>query len=482
MVLENTYSLLYSRKLVAERIEILQQQNPTHNTHPETKIVHSIQRKVKEHGAMITKADKGNTTVILPTHQYETKLQDFLRNNDFSTKATDTTKTFLTQIRSTIKQSPTLIAKHHKWKYTNMKPTAPTIKGLIKLNKPDQPIRSVVNWRNATTYKLSKLFTEKVTQLAPLPHSFNIKNTHDLLKNLVDFPMLPHYNLASLDVTNLYSNIPVKETKKIFANILEHNIDTPQTQQELLKWFDTISEQNYFTHKDQIIIQHDGLAMGAPFSGLISEMFLQHIEHSHLTHLTRKHKIINYCRYVDDILIIFDPNHSDIQTILNDFNALHPKLQFTAEIEEDCTLNYLALSICRTPTGLRTAIYRKPRFTDTIIPYTSNHPIQHKYAAFRYLYNRLNSYNLQQSEHQDELNLIYNILHNNTFPIKPHKPETPNPNKQAPPHSTQKCANFTYTGKETSYITSIFKRTDLKISFSTTQTLAKILSQKDKTT
>jgi len=99
--------------------------------------------------------------------------------------------------------------------------------------------------------------------------------------------------------------------------------------------------------------------------------------------LTRKHKIINYCRYVDDILIIFDPNHSDIQTILNDFNALHPKLQFTAEIEEDYTLNYLDLSIRRTPTGLRTAIYRKSTFTDTIIPYTSNHPIQHKNAAVR---------------------------------------------------------------------------------------------------
>ena len=71
--------------------------------------------------------------------------------------------------------------------------------------------------------------------------------------------------------------------------------------------------------------QHDGLAMGAPSSGLITEIFLQHIEHSHLTNLTQKHKIINYCRYVDDILIIFDLNHSDIQEIINDFNSLHPK-------------------------------------------------------------------------------------------------------------------------------------------------------------
>ena len=77
---------------------------------------------------------------------------------------------------------------------------------------------------------------------------------------------------------------------------------------------------------------------------------------------------------MDDILVIFDPNHSDIQEIINDFNSLHPKLRFTAETEDDCTLNYLDLSICRTPTGLRTAIFRKPTFTDTI-PFTSNHPM-----------------------------------------------------------------------------------------------------------
>ena len=185
--------------------------------------------------------------------------------------------------------------------------------------------------------------------------------------------------------------------------------------------------------------------MGAPSSGLIAEMFLQLIEHSHLTNLTLKHNIINYCRYVDDNLIVFDPNHSNLQMILN---SLHPKLRFTAETEDDCTLNYLDLSIRITPTGLRTAIFRKPTFTDTIIPFNSNHPIQHKYATVRYLYNRLESYSLQQSEYQQELNVIHNILHNNTFPIKPHKPTTPNPNKHVTTHTTQRWANFTYTGKK----------------------------------
>jgi hypothetical protein len=151
-----------------------------------------------------------------------------------------------------------------------------------------------------------------------------------------------------------------------------------------------ITRQNYFTYKDRIIFQHDRLAVSAPSSGLIAELFLQHLEHSHLPRITQKHRLINYCRYVDDIFLIFDPEHTNIQKILEDFNSLHPKLHFTAEVEKDHTFNYLDTSRHRGPTNIRTSIYRKPTSTDTIIPFNSNHPAQHKYAAIMYLYNRLN--------------------------------------------------------------------------------------------
>jgi len=62
-------------------------------------------------------------------------------------------------------------------------------------------------------------------------------------------------------------------------------------------WYDVITGQNYFANKDTVI-QYDGLAMGAPSSGLIAEMFLQNIEHLHLAHLTHKqnHKLLEICR------------------------------------------------------------------------------------------------------------------------------------------------------------------------------------------
>jgi len=131
--------------------------------------------------------------------------------------------------------------------------------------------------------------------------------------------------------------------------------------------YDVIRRQNYFANND-IVIQYDSLAMGAPSPGLITEMFLQHIEHLHLARLTHRHRIINYCRYVDDILLIFYSNHTNIQVILDDFNTLHTKLHFTAEAERDHTINYLDISIHRTPTNIRTSTNRRPTFTYTTIP------------------------------------------------------------------------------------------------------------------
>jgi len=84
-----------------------------------------------------------------------------------------------------------------------MKPSAPTIKGLIKIHKPQHPITPVVNWRNAPAYKLAGLFTCEIKWLAPLPNTHNISNITDLMNKLKDTPTLPHYGLASHDIANL---------------------------------------------------------------------------------------------------------------------------------------------------------------------------------------------------------------------------------------------------------------------------------------
>jgi hypothetical protein len=247
--------------------------------------------------------------------------------------------------------------------------------------------------------------------------------------------------------------------------------------------YDTITSQNYFRHNDNIQIQREGLPMGAPSSGLISELFLQHIEHLHLTHLKTKLKITEYFRYVDDILLIYDSNHTNIQTKLNDFNTIHHNLEFTAEIETDNNINFLDINIHRNPSNWNISIYRKPTFTDTLIPHSSNHPAQHKFAAVRFLHNRPNTYDLSTEAYEVEKQTIQNILANNSFPngllnTSSIKTRIHTAQDQL---EKQKWATFTYTGKETIYITNIFKKTNIKIAFRTQNTTGNRLTPKHRT-
>jgi hypothetical protein len=162
------------RKMTAERIKTLQETYKpplTHKTHPESRTIRNLKTKLKDKGGMIAKADKGNSLVILPTTEYESKIENFVKKNNFQTSPSDPTKPFQAQVRKVINNSKTLIPSDSTWKHINLNPTAPTIKGLIKLHTPEHPIRPVVNWKGAPAYKLAQTFTQKIKQFAPLPYT-----------------------------------------------------------------------------------------------------------------------------------------------------------------------------------------------------------------------------------------------------------------------------------------------------------------------
>jgi hypothetical protein len=196
----------YYRKQVSDHITQLHRQNitkPDHNNHNEWDTIKTIKTKLKNNGATLTTADKGNTIVILPTTQYQDKIQDFITKNNFCISNMNPTKSYQKQIRKVINNSTKLINTNSKWKYINLNPSAPTIRSLVKLHKTDQPIRPVVNWRNAPAYKLAKLLTQNIQDLTLLPYSFNIKNTMHLIQQLKQTPITPSTRFASLDISNM---------------------------------------------------------------------------------------------------------------------------------------------------------------------------------------------------------------------------------------------------------------------------------------
>ena len=75
----------------------------------------------------------------------------------------------------------------------------------------------------------------------------------------------------------------------------------------------TIINQNYFQHENQWFQPEKGIAMGSPISSIIAEIYLQYIEQTYIKHWLESEEITYYRRYVDDILIIYNINHTNEQ-------------------------------------------------------------------------------------------------------------------------------------------------------------------------
>jgi hypothetical protein len=144
------------------------------------------------------------------------------------------------------------------------------------------------------------------------------------------------------------------------------------------------------------------------------------------------------------------------------------------ESEIDNQINFLDITIRKEKNNFTFNIYRKPTTTVTIIPRVSCHPPEHEQAAIRYLINRMNTYDLKDSDKVNEQNTIKQILHNNgydtstTIRLNNKEPKT----KQ----NKNKWAKFTYIGKETKFITKLFKDSPVQVSYTTNNTISKALS------
>ncbi|GFG38801.1 hypothetical protein Cfor_02813 [Coptotermes formosanus] len=225
--------------------------------------------------------------------------------------------------------------------------------------------------------------------------------------------------------------------------------------------------------------------MGAPSSAILSEFFLQYIESNQIINILTKNKILGCFRYIGDILILYDHTSTDINNLLNELNQIHQNIIYTLEPENNRQINFLDVTISTANEELKFNIYRKPTYTDTIIPYSSCHPTQQKLAALRYFSNRPDSYPLEQEEKDKEKTIIQNIAHNNGFPshiinkfINKPPPQITNTTPKTKNKNNKKLATLTYVGKETCHISKIFKNSNIRIAYKNRSNLQHLLNQK----
>ena len=94
-------------------------------------------------------------------------------------------------------------------------------------------------------------------------------------------------------------------------------------------------------------------------------------------------KLTLYWRYVDDILLVCD-NQTEANTLLAEFNSLHPNLRLTSEQESFNSISFLDILITRREDGsIQRSIYRKSTWTGQYLNFHSFCPIRYKQGLVR---------------------------------------------------------------------------------------------------
>jgi len=131
------------------------------------------------------------------------------------------------------------------------------------------PIRSIINWQGAPTYKLTKHLNKLIQLHIPLPNAFNVKSSTHLIDDLLGSPCKQGIKLVSFNIENMYPSIPTNELVQILEDMSLENQPDGKTANELIKIICTVLEQNYFTFHNQNCFQNTSLAMGAPSSAVL---------------------------------------------------------------------------------------------------------------------------------------------------------------------------------------------------------------------
>lgn len=401
---------LFKFKRHKNNFSITTQQNNFNST------LKNIKSKIKHDNLIVSKADKGNCLVILDRVEYVHKVESFLTENNFKNIETCPLNKFIKKTKTYIKVCDNLLKEFNAPKnLISSNPAMPRLYGLPKIHKDGIPIRPVVSYTNTPVSVISSFVYNLIKNLTNFKPSNSVSNTLDLTNKLKDINIQENYLMISFDVSNLFTSVPKNETIPLVGNLLRSKLVDESIVINILTLLNFSLSQDFFVFNEKFYQQPEGLAMGSCLSPFLADLFMDNLE---INHILKNTEIKHYFRYVDDCFLLIEGNSDIANILLNKINTVHPSIKFTLEIENNQSLNFLDLTIVRSNTNLHFKIYRKPTQTDHVIHNTSNHPHQHKMAAFNCYVYRLLNIPMSELDYKNEVSILKQIAYNNGYDPK----------------------------------------------------------------
>ena len=409
------------------------QQNIDHTNLTQEEL-ESLNKLVKNSDIIIQKADKGNTVVICDKNAYVERMKELINDDSKFVDLHKEPSEWLNHIvrseervRKVLYKYCETNTKHTQFvftdrQYASVAPTGSkpgTLYGLPKIHKTlvnNLPkFRPIVSMIGTPTYKLSKFLVPFITPITT--NEYTVKDSFAFAKEVLEYDS--NLFMSSLDVTSLFTNIPLKETTDIICNELFKDQEciggmNKRTFRELLT---LAMEETCFIFDGKLYKQCDGVSMGSPLGPDYANSFMSYHEKIWLADCPDDIKPITYRRYVDDIFVLCrDREHHE--KFKEYMNSKHENISFTDELEEKNMLAFLDVAVTRTDDGFTTNLYRKGTFSGVFTNFFSFLSIQFKSCLISTLLFRCYQLTSTSQAFHKEVERLRGILAKNSYPLE----------------------------------------------------------------
>lgn len=264
----------------------------------------------------------------------------------------------------------------------------PYLYGVVKDHKPEAPCRPICSVRGWYSWALQKVTTHILTHVTQdLLCKMNVKNISHVAHGIRALQMRSGYVFAKLDVHEMYPTMDRFEILNVISRLIHspaykaRGLLSPEL---FMKIFELCMDSHLlFCYNDQVYRQVKGLPQGAPDSGLLACIYLDHILQSYHHNIFVKRRVVLWYKYVDDILFYLPETEQEcLVAVLQN----HTGLKFTIEREEPCRMvvdgrkaiskiSFLDLEIIQTGQRCYTRVFRKPMASSRTCHYLSHAPL-----------------------------------------------------------------------------------------------------------
>lgn len=237
-------------------------------------IIESLRKK----NVYYTKADKGNTLVILDKVEYDNRMQKLINDGPYE-RVRGPLTAMETEMKDALKQYEELFGLFWKVRMKNSCANVGRLYGLPKIHQGGgdkmRPINSCVG---TPCYKTAKWLAKEFASMNP-PRGFAIKNARELIQELKGVVIEPDEVMVSFDIDSYFPSVPVPDAMELLQAWLDtQNSMNPMRRAGMMELTKICMKQSYFKFRGKFYRQTSGTAMGNPLSPLICDLYVGDLE------------------------------------------------------------------------------------------------------------------------------------------------------------------------------------------------------------